>query len=609
MRSGETVLFVEDNAVIALSTASTLEKHGFTCKWTESGEKAVRIAKEDPYITLALVNIELGSGMDGIETATSILEARELPLVFFTGFMDSETLGRVKKIPHYGFVEKNANEFVLVETLNIACRLFKARRTTCENEEELSAIYEHTPVIIVLVDADRKIRKVNSFASSFADLPAAKLTETRIGRALRCIHHLDDPKGCGYGPFCSRCELRTAVQSTFETGRQYYRTEVRLPTKPAGLRDGRELIFFVSTALLHHTEPPTVLVSLEDVTDRVEAEEAIRTSELKFRTIFNSVKDAIYLHTVGPDGGPGNFFEVNSAACELLGYDREELIGMSPDEINDPDFAVNRPQIAKDFKERGHSTFEMVHAAKNGEKIPVEISSRIFELGGERCVISVARDLTEQKLALQRITRDLKEKNVLLKEIHHRVKNNLSVVVSLLSLQLDQINTKERVEELLLSSRDRIYSMALVHEKLYQSENLAEIEMKHYVESLIRELYSVYGNNGITVSAHVDDIFLDIVNSIPCGLILNELVTNAMVHAFPEKEGGKIDIVLEHNGSKKVKILVRDNGAGLPDAFTIEGTKSLGLHLVKLLTEQLQGKLQIAQNGGTTFQITFPCKE
>lgn len=604
--SGKTVLFVEDNAVIALSTVSVLEKHRFSCRWVESGEKALEIIKEDPRIDIALVNIELGIGMDGIETAKKILGVRDLPLVFFTGFMDSETLEMIKNISRYGFVEKNANEYVLVETLNIACRLFESRQATCENGEELSAIYEHTPVIIALLDAERKIRKVNSFASSFTDLPPAKLEGLRIGRALCCIHHVDDPRGCGYGPFCARCELRMTVRSTFDTGREYYRNEVKVYTTVSGPEENRELTFSVSTALLHHTDPPRVLVSLEDVTERKQKEEALRTSELKFRTIFNSVNDAIYLHTVGGDGGPGNFFEVNSAACRMLGYSREELIQMSPFDIDDPGFEANRDQVKKDLRDRGYSTFEMVQITKKGEKIPVEISARMFELHGEQCIISVARDLTEQKLALQKITKELKEKNVLLREIHHRVKNNLSVVISLLSLQLDQIDTRERAEELLLASRERIYSMALVHEKLYQSSNLAEIEMEHYIDSLIQELYSVYGRDEITVNIRADGICLDIVSAIPCGLILNELITNSMLHAFPENGGGNIDVLIERNGEGKVKLTVQDDGDGLPGSFESAGSATFGLNLVKLLTEQLRGELEFANTEGTSFRISFP---
>lgn len=607
--NGKTVLFVEDNAVIAMSTASVLEKHGFYCRWAESGEKGLEIIKEDPRIDIALVNIELGSGMDGIETAKKILESRDLPLVFFTGFMNSETLEMIKNISRYGFVEKNANEYVLVETLNIAYRLFESRQTTCENEEELSAIYEHTPVIITLLDEERKIRKVNSFASAFTDLPPAKLAGWRIGRALCCIHHVDEPRGCGYGPFCARCELRMTVQSTFETGREYYRNEVKVYTAASGTEESRELTFFVSTALLHHTHPPRVLVSLEDVTERKQKEEALRTSEIKFRTIFNSVKDAIFLHTVDADGGPGNFFEVNSAACRMFGYLRKELIHMSPFDIDDPDFEANRGQVKKDLRDRGYSTFEMVQITKKGEKIPVEISARMFELHGEQCIISVARNLTEQKLALQKITRELKEKNVLLREIHHRVKNNLSVVISLLSLQLDQIDTRERAEELLLSSRERIYSMALVHEKLYQSANLAEIEMVQYIDSLIQELYSVYGRDEITVNIRAEDICLDIVSAIPCGLILNELITNSMIHAFPENGGGNIDVILKRNGEGEVKLTVRDDGDGLPGSFESTGSASFGLNLVELLTEQLRGDLQFANTGGTAFRISFPYRE
>ncbi len=204
----------------------------------------------------------------------------------------------------------------------------------------------------------------------------------------------------------------------------------------------------------------------------------------------------------------------------------------------------------------------------------------------------------------------VREKEILLKEMHHRVKNNLNVVASLLSLQSDQVDDSEDAKEALTASRNRIFSMALVHEDLYKSEKLSHVQMGSYIQSLLNELSGSYNPfEKIQLISQIDDISLDIIHAVPCGIILNELLTNAFKHAFSRDESGRIIVGLHEEGSTTGEYIlsVQDNGASLPENFEKGETETLGMELVKILANQLNGELLIDKDGDGTkeFKIAF----
>jgi PAS domain S-box-containing protein len=213
----------------------------------------------------------------------------------------------------------------------------------------------------------------------------------------------------------------------------------------------------------------------------------------------------------------------------------------------------------------------------------------------------------ERKLAGAKLRTSLKEKEILLMEIHHRVKNNLQIISSLLNLQSKQIKDQSALEMYRLS-QNRVFSMSLVHEKLYSSNEMGRVDFKKYIRSLTNHLLNVYGvDTGLVkIDIQAENIFLDINTSIPCGLIINELVSNSLKHGFPDQSGGgKIHIELKTLGEKQFQLMVSDNGIGLPEEIGTEKPQSLGLQLVHMLVEQLQGKIAIDKTKGVSFQIIF----
>ena len=219
--------------------------------------------------------------------------------------------------------------------------------------------------------------------------------------------------------------------------------------------------------------------------------------------------------------------------------------------------------------------------------------------------IHIAHDITKRKEIEEKLEKTLEEKDTLMKEIYHRVKNNLMVISSLLSLQSSYINDKV-TQDIFKESQNRAKSMALIHERLYQSTDLKRIDFGDYIRKLSNDLYKTYviDNSLIKLNVDVEDLMLDIDTSIPLGLIFNELVTNSLQHAFPKGKSGEINIKF-HTQDDKYILEVNDNGIGFPTDIDYKNTKSLGLRLVTTLTKQIDGKIECNNTSGTSFKIIF----
>jgi two-component sensor histidine kinase len=211
-----------------------------------------------------------------------------------------------------------------------------------------------------------------------------------------------------------------------------------------------------------------------------------------------------------------------------------------------------------------------------------------------------------RKRAEEKIKKSLEEKEVLLREIHHRVKNNMQIVSSLLRLQSQNIEDS-KYKDMFIDSQNRINSMALIHEKLYQSESIAQINFKEYIEGIVSNIFESYCiKSNIKIDINVENIPITIDYAVPCGLIINELVTNSLKYAFPDGRNGKIQILLKSIDTNMIQLSISDDGIGIAKDLDIRKTKSLGLHLVTALAEgQLHGKILLNRESGTEFRIIF----
>jgi len=343
---------------------------------------------------------------------------------------------------------------------------------------------------------------------------------------------------------------------------------------------------------------------VRDITERKQSEEALRESEKKFRSLVENANDAIYIIT------HEGFQYINSAFEQLTGYTSKEVCKKTfnfwsiihPDDVK---MIREREEARREGKEVP-SRYEFRILAKDGLTKIVEPATVNIGEKGETKVMGILRDVTERKHAEERLKASLREKEVLLREIHHRVKNNMQIISSLLRLQTRLIKDG-RMVEMFKESQNRIRSMALIHEKLYQTEDLSRVNFAEYIRSLMVHLFHTYriNPNIVKMNTEVEDIYLDINRAIPCGLVINELVSNALKHAFPNSKRGEIHIKLYSNKQNKTKLTVSDNGVGLPENINIHEPETLGLQLVNDLVKQVEGKIRLERTKGTTFHIVF----
>jgi two-component sensor histidine kinase/FixJ family two-component response regulator len=242
---------------------------------------------------------------------------------------------------------------------------------------------------------------------------------------------------------------------------------------------------------------------------------------------------------------------------------------------------------------------------QTNERLEAKVAERTREL--QQLTAALQADNAARQETQAQLEALLKEKEVLFKEMHHRVKNNLQIIASLLSLQADVIQDA-RVRKMFEESQHRINTMALLHETLYQTGDLARIEFSAYIRTLVTQLFHAAGVSArrIALEIEADEIPLEVTTAVPCGLLVNELVTNCLKHAFPGQGSGVIWIVLRASADGNITIQVSDTGVGFPEGVDFRSTDSLGLQLVCLLTEQLSGTIALERLEGTTFTLTFP---
>jgi PAS domain S-box-containing protein len=372
-------------------------------------------------------------------------------------------------------------------------------------------------------------------------------------------------------------------------------------------KDGRKVPMELNVGLIPYQNELAELVIVRDISDRKQAEAALQESENRYRALFSHASDFIFIIDPLVSDDPV-IVDVNEYACVKHGYSREELIGKpysivdddkGQDDITDKSLRIMAGEILN---------FESIHVRKDGHRFPVEVSARLIKTNEKPLLIAIVRDITERKQAEKQIKERLREKEVLLKEIHHRVKNNLQVISSLLSLQ-SRYSGDKQVGEVFKKNQERIRAMAVAHEKLYRSKYLSKISFREYIGSLTTYLFESYSfvPGQVGLETQIEDIFVNLETAIPLGLIINELVSNSLKHAFPEGKKGILSIRLKKSKSSKFDYILTicDSGVGLPEGIDFQEGGSLGMVLVGTLTKQLQGVIDHKEKNGACFTLKF----
>ena len=340
-----------------------------------------------------------------------------------------------------------------------------------------------------------------------------------------------------------------------------------------------------------------------DVTEPKRVEKMLRESEDRYRTIFENTGTVMAI--IEEDK---TISLVNREAEKLFGYSREEIEGkkrwtefiMAEDLEKMMSYHEQRRVDPTIVPKR----YEFRLIDRKGSIRDILLSVDVIP--GTKISLASLLDITERKKAEEKIKASLKEKEVLLREIHHRVKNNMQIVSSLLRLQSAKVEDK-KTQEILKGCQNRIRTMALIHEKLYQSKDLAKINFAQYIDGLAVHVFQSYGvdSNLVAVKTDLEEVLLDLNRAIPCGLIINELLSNSIKHAFPEGKKGEILVKLHSDKKDMITLVVSDNGIGLPDNIDFRKAQSLGLQMVNDLTRQIGGTIKLDRKAGTAFTIKF----
>ncbi|WP_331774690.1 sensor histidine kinase [Sulfurospirillum sp. 1612] len=330
-----------------------------------------------------------------------------------------------------------------------------------------------------------------------------------------------------------------------------------------------------------------------------------------FNFALDNSADATYWFTFD-----GHFYYVNDAASRMLGYSKEELLRMNLWEMDLNFSTLQAQKFLQKIKEVKHTTFETMQTRKDGKNLPIEVSANYFTHEGEEFICAFGRDISERRnyqnaieSANEELTKSIAEKETLLKEVHHRVKNNLEIISSLLSMQYRRVNDTN-MRMILQQSRSRIHTMSLVHEFLYKSKTLDDINLNDYIQRLLTDIISLHAQDhaNITLNIDIPPIHFSTDASIRLGMVLHELCVNSIKYAFKNRNNNVINITLKLK-NEIIHVCVADNGVGIENVQSLLESNSLGIQLIKTITEeQLDGEVAFRLDHGLVCDIYFPRK-
>ena len=707
------VLLVEDEGVIALSEARILRKHGFEVEIAYNGQQAVDRVRADSEITLVLMDIDLGKGMDGTEAAQEILRTHDIPIVFLTSHTEKEYVDRVDKITGYGYIMKNSGEMVLIRSINMAYKLYEAHQSLKERENHYKTLFNSAYDAILIMDAhtfiDCNTSAVEVFGCSSKDeiighspwefspeqqedgrssqATAAQLIDAALQGEPQSFNwtHLRRNRS----PFKAQVTLapleiegRTYVQANLrdvhdraeierqlEEGKAVLKSFLNQIPGAAYVKDAEDRIVFCNklfasilkcspeelegknisskvpqaTEAKYEAENRTVLKSgqiiqaeseypingentywltykfpLEfggrrmvgaisiDLTVQKQLEKKLRSREETFRAIADYTYD--WEDWIGTKG---ELIWVNPAVERITGYSAEECYRMQdyPQSIIHPEDRRESIQEIEDglAQETSCNDRELRCLCKNGTTKWISVSWQPIynDKGTHIGTRSSLRDITEKKATEEELKRTLQQKEVLLRELNHRVKNNLAMVSSLLSLKDSALGDAVDLSDL----KYRIDTIRIIHEKLNYTDSYSTVELRGYLQDILESIFSSFTARKVEIRNKVEEINISTKTAIPLGLITNEIATNAMKYGFQNEERPVFTVELHRNEAENSYTLrLSNNGAAFPEEIDISKSETLGLKLVSTLVMQLDGEIQITRRPHPVFTIYFPIK-
>jgi len=579
------ILLIEDNPLDALLFRGMLKESGkasYDLTISECLDEAVALLDKKKYDIIILdPGLPDSYELDALRKVVSV--SPSVPVVVLTGLNDKKMGLHAVRLGAQDYLVKGwVDGKVLQRVIGYAIERKQAEKELENSERRFREVFDQIPCGYQSLDADGNFIEIN------------QAWQDTLG------YSRDEVIGHWFGDFLVPNELET-FQVNFPILKKAggIHTEFWLKCK-----NGRhKLIAFegrVANDLKGNFKQTHCI--LQDITEHKRAEEELKSSEQKYRDLFNNAGVGMFRSRL--DGS--EILNINQKFADIFGLTREEMVGTSV--LKYWADAQERAEASRIIRSQGSLTdFECQVLNARGETRKCLTSVRLDPETGilEGSII----DITERKAAEKAIQASLEEKEVLLKEIQHRVKNNMQVMVSLLQMQSTRVKDPADVK-LFKDSQERIRSMALVYERLYQSSDLARINLRKYATDLVNNLVHSYSLGPVNCRTIIDvsDMSVSLDLAIPCGLIINEAISNSLKYAFPDNRPGTVSVGIKVESGAR-EMFLADDGVGLPDAVIPGRHSSMGIQLIYTLAEhQLGGKVELDRSSGNKYTIVFPLK-
>ncbi len=574
----KTILLVEDEAFIALAETRQLQNEGFAVVHVFTGEEAIqKVSAEPGAFDLILMDINLGSGLDGTQAAQVILKDHDIPILFLSAHTDPQVVAKTEKITSYGYVVKNTGSTVLAASIKMAFKLHAAHRTIQRANERLGLALEASRAGAWDWDIQHNTFDWSpEFLEIFGMPPGTIAGFETWTQAV----HPDDREIAGR-------RIQDSIEQKTNLVNDY---RIILP--------GGEIRWIRATGrTIYAGDQPLRMIGLcWDVTERKQVEEDLRLSQSRAQAMLTAIPDLMFRLD-----REGVFLDYKADITDLYAQSEPTIIGKRNRDVAPPEFAdLIERQIYTTLETGGLQTFDYQLPIPGQE---IRAYEARMAASGANEVVAIVRDITERKRAEDALHQALADKELLMRELQHRVKNSLATAASLVRLEQGQL-ADDQARAVFSNIVVRLQTMALLYEQLSQEGRIDRVDLRRYLQDLVDTLAlsSLAPGSPVKIETRFDPLELDPKRAMPLGLIVNELVTNALKYAFPAGRAGVIRVELElvPGGAS---LCVADDGVGMQPASP--QNLGLGLKLVELLTRQLDGRLTIEGGQGVRVCVVF----
>ncbi|HOO71720.1 MAG TPA: PAS domain S-box protein [Spirochaetota bacterium] len=597
------IFIVEDEALTAKNLEKMLQRFGYDVVGTvATGEEAIEfVRKENP--DLILMDIILDGELDGIETARKIITGNNIPIIYTTAHSDEATLARAKATGPYGYLIKPMNGKDIQSAIDLALYRFAMEMKLVRSEEKYRDLVNNINDVLYSIDENGIITYISRQITEVIGFDPVNM----VGRLYTSFIHEEDGE---------------RAAALFKKHLQGYTEQIDFRFRSCS---GDSIwVRANSRPLIVNGQFRGVKGVLNNITTAKEAELELKKKNEELEAAYNALKHEknllALLMEISPAGiliisNKGIVTFANLRAEEVLGFSRTEMMGefylserWAFRDVDGTEYPREKNPFLKALKS-GTPVYDtemfFIRSDRTTIILSVNASPLYYGSGEIEAVVMSVEDMTASRKAEEKIKSSLKEKDLLLREIHHRIKNNFQIITSLISLQIPYFRDSDDIK-LINQTQQRIRSISMIYDKLRVSDTISTIDLKEYIEGLIEEIFNSFNSGDrIRVVQKMASVVVPVNIAVTCGIIINEMLTNVIKHAFPEDVSGIVGVECE-TGEDLVILKVSDNGKGIPGGFDPLTSSSMGFQLINALAAQLEGTLLVDSGEGTCCTLSFP---